>query len=82
MSIMKIEAVPYEVTDTPLGKEGPSSAYEPNPGTKFRFRECPKHYEVVDPKSEIGDVIARNHSWDSKIPRSESTFPIWPARLS
>lgn len=30
MSIMEIEAVFYELTDTPLGKGGPS-ACEPNP---------------------------------------------------
>ena len=49
--------------------------------TKFRFRECLRHYEAVDPKSEIGDVIARTHSWDSKIPQSESAFLICRARV-
>jgi len=31
MGIMKIGVAPYELTDTPPEKEGPSSACEPNP---------------------------------------------------
>lgn len=50
MDLMKIGAVPYELTDAPLGKDEPS-ACEPNPEHQDPLSKAPlRHYEVVDPK--------------------------------
>lgn len=42
MSVMKIEGVSYELTDTPLGKEGPSSVCEPNPEHQIPLSRVPQ----------------------------------------
>lgn len=71
MSIMEIEAVPYELTDTPPErKRDVQSTCEPNPEHQIPLSKVSlKYCKSVDPKSEIGDVIVRNHPWNSEIPR-------------
>ena len=51
MSVMKIEPVPYELTDTPPRKRGPSSACEASPGRHIPLSKVPLGYcNAVDPK--------------------------------
>ena len=50
MGMMKIEAVPYELTEAPQGKDEPSVC-EPNPEHRVPLSKVPLRYqEAVDPK--------------------------------